>query len=73
MEIVRVIRHRDYALHCAARTLDNGRFVPRLSILKQAWPSRPKEIAIPRSDYAIEEDALDAAHRAGIQWVADFG
>jgi hypothetical protein len=73
VEIIRNFRHLAYVLHCASRILDNGRFEPRLSILKQAWPSRPREIAIPRSDYATEEDAVDAAHRAGIQWVADFG
>lgn len=73
VEIVRVFRHLDYALHCASKTLDTGRFAPRLSILKQVWPSRPKEIAIPRGDYATEEAAVDAAHQAGIQWVKDFG
>ena len=73
METVRIFRHKDYALHCEARALDNGRFAPAVSVLRQVWPSRPKEIAVPRSDYATENDAVEAAHQIGILWVSDFG
>jgi hypothetical protein len=70
---VQIFRHKDYAFHCEAKLLDNGRFAPMLSVLRQRWPSRPKEIAIPRGDYATREEAVDAAHRLGIDWVRDFG
>jgi hypothetical protein len=73
VEAVRIFRHKDYALHCEARALDNGRFVPTLSVLRQVWPSRPKEIAVPRTDYATEIDAIEAAHQIGIRWVSEFG
>ena len=73
MAAAKVVRHKDYALHCESKTLDNGRFVPLLSVVRQVWPSRPKEIAVPRDDYATEEEAVEAAHRAGIEWVKNYG
>ena len=69
----KTFRHEDYELHCSARAVDSGRFVPILVLSKQAWPRRPREIAMRRGDYLTEETAIDAAHEQGIEWISNFG
>ncbi len=73
MDATKIFRHHDYELHCGARPVDGGRFVPTLIVSKQVWPTRPREIAIRRGDYPTPEEAIDAAYAQGIGWIADFG
>jgi hypothetical protein len=73
METTKVFRHRDYELLCGTRLLDGGKFLPTLVVCKQAWPRRPREIAIPRVTYPSESIAIEAAHAQGIEWIANYG
>ena len=66
-------RHRDYELHCGAKVLDNGKFAPTLLVIRQGWPSRPREVAVSRGDYGTEEAAVQAAHVQGVDWIANYG
>jgi hypothetical protein len=73
MPDVVIFRYRGYDMHCGARALDNGKFAPTLSILKQVWPSRPKEISVPRGDHATAAEATQVAHDMGIEWIDNYG
>jgi hypothetical protein len=73
MGTTKVFRHQDYELLCSAKVLDSGKFMPTLVICKQAWPRRPREIAIQRGDYPTEEIAIEAAHNQGVEWIASYG
>lgn len=73
MTAMKVIRHKDYDLHCSARVVDSGKFAPVLMVSKQVWPSRPRTIEVPRGDHANEETAIAAAHAQGIEWVLNYG
>ncbi len=73
MDANRVFRHQDYELVCSAKAVDNGRFAPMLTVSKQVWPTRPREIAVQRGDYTTEQAAIDAAYAQGIEWVANYG
>jgi hypothetical protein len=44
-----------------------------LTVCKQVWPTRPREIAVPRGDYLSAQSAIDAAHAQGIEWIRDYG
>ena len=69
----KVILHKSYELHCSATVTDSGRFAPVLVIAKQAWPSRPRSIEVPRGGFPNEESAIEAAHLCGVAWVSNFG
>lgn len=69
----RVVRHSGYDLHCSARLVDNGQFVPVLMVAKAVWPSRPRNIAVEPGVFPTEEAAADAAQAKGIEWVAHYG
>jgi len=73
MPDIMIFRHGAYEMHCGARALDSGKFAPTLLILKQVWPSRPKEISVPRGDHATEAAAVQVAHDMGIEWVGNYG
>ena len=55
-------KHKDYELHCSAKLMDSGKFAPVLVVAKQAWPSRPRTIAVRDDGFQTEASAIDAAH-----------
>ena len=73
MGATKTFRHQDYELLCSARPVDGGKFAPGLVVCKQVWPTRPREIAVQRGDYATEEFAIDAAHSQGVEWIRNYG
>jgi hypothetical protein len=73
MEPSKTFRHQDYELHCSAKPVDNGRFAPALIVLKQVWPTRPREIAVERGNHLTEQTAIDAAYAQGIEWITNYG
>lgn len=64
---------KDYKLTCGAEVRDNGQFEPSLVITRQAWPSRPRTIAMQRGVHPTEEIAIAAAHAQGLEWIANYG
>jgi hypothetical protein len=66
-------RHQDYELICSAKAVDSGRYAPMLTVSKQVWPTRPREIAVQRGEYTTEQTAIDAAYAQGIEWIAHYG
>lgn len=73
MDTTRVFKCQNYELLCTARPVDAGRFAPSLVVSKQVWPSRPREIAVPRGLHLSEDTAIDAAYSQGLQWIRDYG
>lgn len=73
MSASKVFVHQDYELLCGAKVLANGRYVPTLSVSKQAWPTRPRDIAFPRGDYPSEQAAIEAAYAQGLEWIRNYG
>ena len=73
MSATKTFRHQDYELICSAKAIDSGKFVPSLVVSKQAWPTRPRVIAMQRADYESEDIAIDAAYTQGVEWVQNFG
>ncbi len=73
MGTTKVFRHQNYEVLCSASPGDSGKYVPRLVVSKQAWPTRPRIIAVARGDHLNEETAIDAAHAQGIEWIANYG
>lgn len=73
MDATRIFRHQDYELICSAKSVDSGRFAPMLTVSKQVWPTRPREIAVQRGEYMTEETAIDAAHAQGLEWITNYG
>ena len=71
--MTRVFRHENYELQCSARPLDAGRYAPGLVVSKQVWPTRAREIAVPRGEHVNEETAIAAAHEHGLAWIRDYG
>ncbi len=69
----RIFEHHGYELLCGAQAIDGGKFAPTLVICTQAWPKRPRVIAMRRGDFATEAAAIDSAHTQGVEWVRDFG
>ncbi|MES2187401.1 MAG: hypothetical protein V4505_22820 [Pseudomonadota bacterium] len=65
--------HGRYQLSCSVRVLANGRFLPELVITRDAWPSRPRSIAMEKGDFAVEYEAIEAARLWGIEWIANYG
>ena len=61
MDTTRVFKWQNYELLCSAKPVDAGRFAPNLVISKQVWPTRPREIAVPRGQHLTEDTAIDAA------------
>jgi hypothetical protein len=73
MSSTQVFRLRDYELVCSSRPVDGGRFEPTLVIARNAWPGRPRIIAVRRGDFPDESDAINSAHLQGIEWIENFG
>jgi hypothetical protein len=69
----RIYRHENYELHCSASAGDGGKFVPKLVVCKQVWPTRPRVIAVERGDYLTEGTAIDGAYAQGVEWILNFG
>jgi hypothetical protein len=68
-----LFRHLDYELQCGARPLDDGRFKPTLTVAKDRWPKRPREIDVPVGEHKSETEAIAAAHARGIDWINEYG
>jgi hypothetical protein len=73
METTRIFKWQNYELLCSAKPVDAGRFAPNLIISKQVWPTRPREIAVPRGQHTTEDTAIDAAYTEGLAWIRDYG
>ena len=73
MGATQTFRHQDYELLCTAKPVDGNRFAPALTVSKQVWPTRPREIAVERGDYTTEQTAIDAAYAQGVEWIANYG
>jgi hypothetical protein len=73
MDTVKVFRHLEYELHCGARALDGGRFKPTLTVAKDRWPKRPREIDVPIGEHTSELDAIEAAYARGVGWISEYG
>lgn len=66
-------RHQEYELLCSAKALDSGKFAPVLVVAKQAWPSRPRTIAVTCDPCLTEESAISAAYDQGVEWILNHG
>ncbi|MCJ0765494.1 hypothetical protein [Variovorax terrae] len=73
MDQTSVFRHQQYELLCSAKALDGGTFTPALVIVKQVWPTRPRQIAVDRCDFPTAAEAIDAAQKRGIEWIGHYG
>src|SRR5471032_3651945 len=73
MDTTRVFKWQNYELLCSAKPVDAGRFAPNLVISKQVWPTRPREIAVPRGQHLTEDTAIDAAYTEGLEWIRNYG
>ena len=73
MDTTRVFKWQNYELLCSARPLEAGRFAPNLVVSKQVWPTRPREIAVPRGQHLTEDTAIEAAYSEGLAWIRDYG
>lgn len=73
MAATQIFRHQNYELLCTAKPVDNNRFAPMLTLSKQVWPTRPREIAVERGEYTSEQTAIDAAYAQGVEWIANYG
>ncbi|WP_088281075.1 hypothetical protein [Ideonella sp. A 288] len=69
----RIIRHKEYDLHCSARAVDGGLYAPVLVAVKATWPTRPRTIEVPRGHHQDEASAIEAARTLGIEWVSNYG
>ena len=69
----RSFQYGGYELLCDAKAVDGGRFVPTLVVAKQIWPNRPRAIEVPRGNHQSRQDAIDAAHAKGVEWVQNYG
>jgi hypothetical protein len=73
MTSTRIFRHQGYELQCSAKAVDGNRFAPALVVTNQAWPRRPRVIAVERGEHLTEDAAIDAAFTQGVQWVTNYG
>lgn len=73
MTTIQSFKHKDYELQCSAKLLDSGKFAPVLVVAKQAWPSRPRTIAVRDDGFPTADSAIDAAHAQGVEWIANYG
>jgi len=73
METTRVFTWQNWELLCSAKAVEAGRFAPGLTISKQVWPSRPREIAVPRGQHTSTDTAIDAAYTSGVEWIRNYG
>jgi hypothetical protein len=73
MDATKTFRHQGYDLLCCARPVDSGKFAPELVVSKQAWPTRPRVIAVQRGDHLTQDTAIDAAYLQGIEWIQNYG
>ena len=62
-----------YELRCQAKAVGGGRFAPVLVVSKLIWPTRPREIDVPREYFESPQTAIDAAHARGVEWVENYG
>lgn len=69
----KTFRHRQYELLCSAQAVDSGRFVPTLQVMNQAWPRRPRVIAMERGHHVTPETAIESAYTQGVEWVSNYG
>jgi hypothetical protein len=72
-QTTKVFQWQDYELRCSAKPAEDGRFVPDLVVSKRVWPTRARQIAVPRGQHVSEDTAIEAAYEQGIAWVRDWG
>ena len=73
MAATKTFKHHDYELLCSAKALDSGKFAPVLVVARQAWPSRPRTIAVRGDDCLTEDSAISSAYDQGVEWVLNYG
>lgn len=73
METTRVFKWENWELLCSAKAIDAGRYAPSVTISKLVWPTRQREIAVPRGQYTTQETAIDAAYTSGMEWIRNYG
>ena len=73
MSATKTFRYADYELQCSARAVDSGKFAPALVVARNAWPSRPRVIAMQPGNFLTEETAINAAFNQGVEWIRVFG
>ena len=73
MSVSKTFKHQNYELLCSAKALDSGKFAPALVVAKQAWPSRPRTIAVRGDDCPTEDSAITSAYDQGVEWVLNYG
>jgi hypothetical protein len=73
MDTTRVFKWQDWELLCSAKPVDAGRFTPSLMVSKLVWPTRQREIAVPRGQHTSLETAIDAAYSSGLEWIRNYG
>ena len=73
MDLTKTFKHQAYDFQCSAKPLGNGSFAPNLVVSKQAWPSRPRTIALRCDGPLTAEAAIDSAYAQGVEWVANYG
>ena len=71
--MIKTYRHLNYEFRCSGARLDSGAFTPTLVVIKNVWPTRPREVAMARGQFTTEEAAIASAHAQGIEWVANYG
>lgn len=72
IDVSKVYSHQGYELLCGARPVDSGRFAPTLTVRKLVWPTRTREIAVPRGTHSDPASAIEAARLQGIEWVLNY-
>jgi hypothetical protein len=73
MDTNMTFQHRAYDLLCRAKAVDGGKLAPALVTCQQAWPIRPRAIAVRRGDYATEGAVEIAEHKQGVEWTLNCG
>lgn len=73
MSETRIFHCKQYDLQCRAKPMDGGKYAPALVVVKQVWPTRPREIAVSRGSFSTPQDAIAAAYAQGVEWIQDYG
>ncbi len=73
MDTTRVFKWENWELLCSAKAVDAGRFAPSVVISKLVWPTRQREIAVPRGQHTTSDTAIDAAYSSGMEWIRNYG
>ena len=61
--------YRDYMLSCQPMRLDDGRYQARVVITALGGTRTRAQRFLDLEDYEHEEEAIERAHHAGIEWI----